>query len=363
LNAILNTEIKTTAWCLAICIALAPYIGLLSKPATYAHQCATLASYSWLPHGLRYQSLTLQRQQAQLMMLIMTLTLLIGLGLARSFLGVMPLWQLIGWCLGWMVMLNLYIRTVQLIYVIARQRQQRTSIGRYMALIFAVFILISCTALLIYKHFIQMQRMWMVSAIVLGLFMYICHHIRQQYRQTKRAIRQLDSIFANQPFGHNTRTLPMINTAKTAVFVVGSSRGSALHAILWVQRMFPMHFEQMIFMAAKPHSAAHSTNNTLQRKSMQLHLDYLVTFCQTNGIAATSYLHCDENPQHDVLDGLTHLAGIIQQDYPDAVFFSSQLLFKQDSILIRWLHHQATLSLQHRLHLASIHLLVLPIKI
>jgi len=37
----------------------------------------------------------------------------------------------------------------------------------------------------------------------------------------------------------------------TAVFLVGSSRGGGLHALLWVQRMFPDHFRNFIFVNAR----------------------------------------------------------------------------------------------------------------
>ena len=35
----------------------------------------------------------------------------------------------------------------------------------------------------------------------------------------------------------------------TAVFFVGKNRGVSMHALLWVQRMFPDHFKNFVFLS------------------------------------------------------------------------------------------------------------------
>jgi len=79
----------------------------------------------------------------------------------------------------------------------------------------------------------------------------LCIYIRNHYRDTKEAIRSVDQIFASQPFGTRMEALTPDPANQTAVFIVGTSRGGGLHALLWVQRMFPAHFKNFIFVNAR----------------------------------------------------------------------------------------------------------------
>ena len=57
--------------------------------------------------------------------------------------------------------------------------------------------------------------------------------------------------WANQPFGGHAGQVVLDPENHTAVFNVGTSRGGGLHALLWVQRMFPGHFKNFIFVNAR----------------------------------------------------------------------------------------------------------------
>src|SRR5208282_6677752 len=90
-----------------------------------------------------------------------------------------------------------------------------------------------------------------ITVTITGAVIGICIWIHRHYDQTREKIRAIDAVFANQPYGSETRFLEPDPKLPTAVFIVGTSRGGGLHALLWVQRMFPEHFKNFVFVCAR----------------------------------------------------------------------------------------------------------------
>ena len=53
----------------------------------------------------------------------------------------------------------------------------------------------------------------------------------------------------------------------------------------------------------------------------------------------------------------------LYERYPNAVFFGGQLVFPEDSWMIRWLHNYAVFALQRRFYHLGIPFLILPIRV
>jgi hypothetical protein len=88
-------------------------------------------------------------------------------------------------------------------------------------------------------------------------------------------------------------------------------------------------------------------------------LTYFVNFCNSKGWAAKSYLRLGTDP----IDEVTRLSDQVHEDFPNAIFFASKLIFAQENWLIRLLHNQAALAIQRRLHLHGLQMVILPMKI
>lgn len=201
--------------------------------------------------------------------------------------------------------------------------------------------------------------MAMVQLVVLSS---LCFYIRTNYRQTKRAIRTLDQIFASQPFGMNLSTVEVQPQAPTAVFIVGTSRGSGLHALLWVQRMFPGHFKNFIFVNARTATiVADAGADTLTHIRVEANatLQFFVEFCRSHELASAAYLGFGS----DAVEEVSKLCQEVSKDYPQSIFFASKLIFDQDNWFIRLLHNQAALAIQRRLHNNGLQMLILPMKL
>jgi hypothetical protein len=53
----------------------------------------------------------------------------------------------------------------------------------------------------------------------------------------------------------------------------------------------------------------------------------------------------------------------VAENHPNAIFFTSKLVFENENILTRLLHNQAALELQRRLHNAGQQMVILPMRL
>jgi hypothetical protein len=186
--------------------------------------------------------------------------------------------------------------------------------------------------------------------------------VRRHYRETKDKIKLVDTVFADQPFGpHVGPVLPELHD-QTAVFIVGNSRGGGLHALLWVQRMFPDHFKNFIFLNARTvdsHAYGGSDAMEQMRRNADATLMYFVDFCHSHGMASESVLSFGI----DVVNEVTKLCEDTAAKYPNSIFFTSKLIFENDNWFTRLLHNQAATAIQRRLHFEGMQMVILPMKV
>jgi hypothetical protein len=150
--------------------------------------------------------------------------------------------------------------------------------------------------------------------------------------------------------------------APTAVFFVGKSRGIGMHALLWVQRLFAGHFKNFVFVSVGEVDAqsygGKGALRTLQY-TLENSLRYYVNFCHSHGFAARSYIGFNTDP----VEELSNLTEIVAKDYPNNVCFASKLIFVHDNLFTRSLHNETALSMQQRLHLKGMQMVILPMRV
>jgi hypothetical protein len=135
-----------------------------------------------------------------------------------------------------------------------------------------------------------------------------------------------------------------------------------LHALLWVLRMFPGHFKNFIFVNARTVDAhAYGGEGAVEQMRTEANdtLKYFVDFCHSHGMASSSYLGFGT----DVVSEVIKLCEDISKRYPNAIFFTSKLIFEKDNWFIRLLHNQAALAIQRRLHFDGLQMVILPMKV
>ena len=65
----------------------------------------------------------------------------------------------------------------------------------------------------------------------------------------------------------------------------------------------------------------------------------------------------------DPIDEFVQLAEQVAREFPNAIFFTSKLIFRHENWLIRLLHNQAALTIQRRLHFEGMQMVILPMQL
>ena len=321
--------------------------GFLGGPAVLAN----MAADSWVPHKFRYLSTRLVTQNGILVLGIAALvilfwtrgnvTLLVVLYSVSVFLTFAI--SLFGLCLYWW-----------------QHRKELDYWRRRFILSLLGFVI--CAGILLVLLVERFGDGGWAAAVIIGAIAALCIYIRNHYHDTKNAIHSVDQVFANQPFGPHVGVVEPNPEDQTAVFIVGSSRGGGLHALLWVQRMFPGHFKNFIFVNARTvdsHSYGGEGAVEQLRAEANATLKFFVDFCHSHDMASAAYLGFGT----DVVDEVTKLCEQLNKEYPNSIFFTSKLIFEQDNWFTRLLHNQAALAIQRRLHFDGLQMVILPMKV
>jgi amino acid transporter len=322
--------------------------GFLGGPSVLSN----MASDSWVPHKFRYLSTRLVKENGILVMGVAALAILFWTGGKVTLLVVLYsisvfltfAISLFGLCRYWWQ---------------SRRQQGLRWLRRFLLSLLGFVICAGILAILLVERFAEGG--WATVAIIAAMGA-LCIYIRNHYRETKRAIHAVDEVFESQPFGPDTEAVEPDPEAQTAVFIVGTSRGGGLHALLWVLRMFPGHFKNFIFVGARTVDAhAYGGEGALEkmREDAVQTLEYFVDFCQSHGMAASSYIGFGT----DAVDEVTSMCEEISRSFPNSIFFTSKLIFATDNWFTRLLHNQAALAVQRRLHLEGLQMVILPMKV
>ena len=327
-------------------LLVAANTGFLGGPSVLAN----MAVDSWVPHKFRYLSTRLVTQNGVLVMGIAAFAVLLYSGGKVDLLVVLYSinvfltfsLSLAGLCRYWLI-----------------HRNDGRWFWRFMLSATGLLVTASILAVTVTEKFFEGG--W-VTLLITAIVIAICLFVRGHYRETKDKISTVDQVFAGQSFGPQVGAIAPDPHDQTAVFIVGSSRGGGLHALLWVQRMFPGHFKNFIFVNARTvDSHAYGGEGAVEQMRAEANatLKFFVDFCQSHGMASTSYLGFGT----DAVVEITRLCEDISREYPSSIFFTSKLIFEHDNWFTRLLHNQAALAIQRSLHFDGLQMVILPMKV
>ena len=320
--------------------------GFLGGPAVLAN----MAADSWMPHKFRYLSTRLVTQNGILLMGAAAIFILILSRGAVDFLVVL-------YSINVFLTFSLSLAGLCIYWI--KHRGDAKWIRRLALSAVGLMVTVS---ILIVTTIAKFDEGGWITVVITSAVIASCIAIRKHYLNTKERIRAVDAVFANTPNGHETEYPVLDAESPTAVFIVGTSRGGGLHALLWVQRMFPGHFRNFLFIMARTvDSQAYGAEESIQTMKVEgtEALSYFVDFCHSHGLASTSYLGFGT----DAVEAIAEIADRVRIEFPSAIFFTSKLITETENFMTRLLHNQAALALQRRLHLEGIQMVILPMKI
>lgn len=204
-----------------------------------------------------------------------------------------------------------------------------------------------------------------VTVLITSAVIALCAVVRRHYDAVRDELRKVDALLA-PPLGPEEDDEPrppkVDRSAATAIFLVGQNRGIAIHAFLWVFRMFPGHFRNCVFLAVGEVDAG-AVNGQNALRSLKLRtensLHYFVRVCARNDIAAETRSAFGPDP----VEELHRLTVEVMDEFPNSVCFASKLIFASDSWLGPMLHNQTALSMQRRMHLDGRQMVIVPLKV
>jgi hypothetical protein len=231
-------------------------------------------------------------------------------------------------------------------------------------LILTTFILVSLS---IIKFF---EGGWMTLAVT-GALVGLALLVKRHYNQTARDLGHLDELVAaagldmtEAPAGagppQGARALDP--KAKTAVLLVNGFNGLGLHTLFGVLRLFPGVFKNFLFVQIGVLDAG-NFKGAAEVENLKRHIDAgnqrYVDYMRSRGFQAEAFSALG----HDVVGKAVDIAPDILARFPNAIFFGGQLVFRQETLLTRFLHNYAVFALQRRFYQQGLPLLILPIRI
>ncbi len=222
--------------------------------------------------------------------------------------------------------------------------------------------LIICVSILLVTFFTKFFTGGWFSGLIIAAVVTMCIMIKRYYRNTAALLSAADKIFAQELPEHEGKDPELDYGAPTAVFFINKSRGAGMHTLLWAQRLFPNQFKNFVFVRVGVVDVENFNRDkelNAMQKDVENELMYFTNFSHQQGIAVKCYRDYGIDP----VDKLTTLAERINKEFPNSIFFSCQLLFSKENWIQRILHNNTANSLQRRLHLAGMQMVILPMKL
>jgi hypothetical protein len=146
------------------------------------------------------------------------------------------------------------------------------------------------------------------------------------------------------------------------VLLVGGYGGLGVHALLAIQRVFPGHFRNFVFVSVGViDSAAMKGVEEVDRVRLRTEQDLqrYVDLAQRLRLAADYRMDVGT----EVVAVAERLATEASREFPRAVFFAGKLVFQKETAFQRLLHNETATQLQRRLQFAGMNTMVLPVRV
>ena len=146
------------------------------------------------------------------------------------------------------------------------------------------------------------------------------------------------------------------------MLLVGGYGGLGVHALLTVQRTFPGHFKNFIFLSVGVIDAAAMKGiEEVDRVRLRTQgaLEQYVQLAGRLKLAADYRMEIGT----EATSVAEKLCLEVAQEFPRAVFFAGKLVVQRERWFQRLLHNETAYQLQRRLQFAGLNAMVLPVRI
>ncbi len=329
----------------AALLVVAAQAGFIDGPRVMSN----MAHDSWLPHRFGQLSDRLTIQDGVLLMGGASLaTLFWTHGDILHLVTMYSINVFVTFSLSQLAMLRYWVRT--------------GGPGRRRGLAIHGLALALCASILIGTVYEKGEQGGWVTIVVTSLVVALCFAIRRHYRSVQQNLKRLDEILAVLP-PHAPGPHPVVDPkAPTAVLLVGGYGGLGVHALLTIQRTFPGHFRNFVFVSVGVIDAAAMKGveevDRVRLRSRNA-LEQYVALAGRLKLAADYRMDVGT----EAVSVAEQLCVQVAHEFPRAVFFAGKLVFQKERWFQRILHNESAYALQRRLQFDGLNAMVMPVRV
>lgn len=347
-SALGHAALTLTLFLEASLLCIAANTGFLAGPSVLAN----MAVDSWVPSRFRHLSSRLVTQNGIILFGLAGLAILL-------------------WSYGrvaWLVVLysiNVFLTfSMSILGLCVYWWTHRTEASKNWAwrLAFSIFAFCITTLILCMTLISKFSEGGWITVFITSAVVTLCLLVKQHYEKVSIKLREIDTLLAPPLSAKPAPDLTLDPHEPTAVILISNHVGMGMHSLLWINRMFPNHFKNFIFISVgvvDVESFRGKTTLETMQQDVNKMLSYFVRYCQQHGFAARAYSGYGTDPTQE----LTDLSEKVAAEFPNCIFFATKLTFLHENWITRLLHNETAITLQRRLHLRDQQLVILPMRL
>jgi amino acid transporter len=212
-----------------------------------------------------------------------------------------------------------------------------------------------------------------ITLLITSAFVVLSLLVKHHYNKTFRLLNRLESLVEvtkgeiekfhmKNVKGTPAKDIAINHDAMTAVLFVNGFSGMGLHTLFSIIRLFKGIYKNFIFVQIGLIDSGvfkGADEITELKKNIENDAGRYVQYMKQNGYYAESITSI----AIDVVEEAKNIAPQILERFPQAVFFTGQLVFPEDSLLTRWLHNYTSFAIQRKFYHMGHPIVILPIRV
>ncbi len=224
--------------------------------------------------------------------------------------------------------------------------------------------LVMCLSILFVTLYEKFAEGGWVTAFITGLTIFLCFMIRRHYRGISQGFKILDEVLQAEPLPElpDNYSQVMDKNAQTAILPVTSFSGFGIHHLLAIQKLFPNHFKNVIFISVGVIDSGNFKGvqeiSGLEER-VRSGLEKYIRWCHKQHLNADYRMAIAT----EAVSTVEKICGQVAKEFPNSVVFTGKLIFREEKWYQRLLHNETAYALQRRLQFNGIASMVLPIRV
>jgi amino acid transporter len=216
--------------------------------------------------------------------------------------------------------------------------------------------------ILVITTVIKFQEGGWVTLLATGAFVGFCYLVRRHYWRVRDLMSSLDEALTNLPLPEPKTQPELAPDGPTAIVMVESYAGLGIHTLLSVQRLFPRHFRNFVFVSVGlVDSARFKGVQDVEAFEAQVRADLDKYSSLANRMGY--YAEFRYTLGTDLIEELEHICLDLIKEFRRPVVFAGQLVFQRENLFTRTLHSETAFSIQRRLQFSGVQVIILPIRV